>query len=157
MHVSNRKDFEKKLRSLELTVSNDTKAATLTFAGEYFDSGTWFEHFSASVIGANKASKGFVSNREGAPTGVAGGIAFKIEQKDRKDKYLRIGFTNPFLGCFKTYIGIWGTPGAELGYENAEDDSHKLRVLDEYKVEAVLTASQEGGDKLMIFTISDAK
>ena len=151
MHVSNRKEFEKKLRSLELTVSNVTKAATLTFAGEFFDSGTWFEHFSASVIGPNGASKCFVSNKEGAPTGVTGGITFKIEQKNRKDKYLRIGFTNPFLGCYKTYIGIGGSPGAKLGYEN------ELRVLDEYKVEAVLTASQEGGDKQMIYTISDAK
>ena len=157
VHVTNRKEFEKKLRSLELTVSNDTKAATLTFAGEHFDSGTWFEHLSASVIGPNQASKGFVSNRESAPTGVTGGLTFKIEQKNRKDKYLRIGFTNPFLGSFKTYIGIGGSPGAKLGYENAEDDSHKLRVLDEYKVEAVLTAAQEGGDKQMIFTISDSK
>ena len=89
-------------------------------------------------------------------TGVTGGISFKIEKKNCRDKYLQMGFTNPVIGCYKTHVGVWVTPGAMYAYEHAEDDSHKLRVCGEYRVEAVITASQQGGDKQMIFTISDA-
>ena len=156
-YVSNKKEFKKKSRSLELTVINNTREATLTFAKEYFDSGTWFEHFSTSVIRRNDVTKAFVSNRERALAGVTGGMSFKIEKKNCKDQYLQMGFTNPLLGSYKTYIGIGGSRGAKYAYEHARDDSHKLRVCGEYRVEAVITASQQGGDKQMIFTISDAE
>ena len=91
------KQFRRCHRSLELTVHNKTKAATLVFPGEevegeYFFMGTWFEHFTPRIIPPGQFSKAFVANKRGAPTGVNGGLKFLIKKTKYSEKYLIIGF-----------------------------------------------------------------
>ena len=97
--------------------------------------------------------RALLANRKGAPTGVTGGLKFSIKKEYQPEKYLLLGFTNPIL----TYINISVSSSctAENGYDNAEDDSHKRVTAEGYFLEAVLVNPKEGGDKRMIFTISD--
>ena len=78
------KAFSKHFRSLELTVINDTKTVTLSFpeeGGDYFCTGAWFELYPPNIP-PGKFSKGFVTNKSIAPTGVGGGLMFEIESFD---------------------------------------------------------------------------
>ena len=86
--------------------------------------------------------------------GVTGGMMFKFEEK-KATNYLIIGFTNPYAGCYKTYISISDRPlGAENGYDNAEDDSEKCTTIGKFKVEASIRPALFGADKSMRFTLT---
>lgn len=162
------KMFSRRFRSLELTISNETSGVSLKFPGEdgeFFKTGTWFEHFCPRVVSPGTYSKGFVTNKSRAPTGVTGGLKFIIESTNdteataARPKYLIIGFTNPLLGCYKTFISITTNPnlGARHGYDNAENNTHKFKTVEGFNIEAYLTCPAEGGNKQMIFKISDSQ
>lgn len=151
------KKFSGRLRSLELTLENKTTNVTVSFEEEYFWSGDWFEHFSRSSIKPGETSKAFVASKFLALAGVTGGLMFKIIINGiREPSYLIIGFTNPSLGCYKTYIEVSGVRlGARHGYNNAKDNTHKICECNGFKVEAVFAASNNGGGKHMKFLLSD--
>ena len=150
-----KKTFQKRYRSLELLVWNRTKHGTLKFAEEYFASGTWFENFLPSVIPPEKHSTAFVTNKPGVLAGVKGGLMFNMDVQGTR-KYLSIGFANPVVGGYKTYISIKDDDlGAKNGFDNAKNDKHKLHTIGEFVVEANLTTPREGGNKQMIFIVSD--
>ena len=67
--------FRKRNRNLELTIYNNTRA-TLRLAGEYFNTGTWFQHFSLLSVPPGEQTKAFVTNKSHAPTGVTGSVLF---------------------------------------------------------------------------------
>lgn len=146
--------FKRRIRGLELTIRNKTEKITLKFEKEYFNSGTWFRMFRSIQILPDESSRALVANRSGALTGVSGGLMFTFESNTKK--YLIIGFTNPLIGCYKTYISISDVDlGPENGYANAINDQHKHEVIGGFVVEAIITDPEEGGNKQMIFTISD--
>ena len=149
-------EFQSRYRSLELFIVNKTKEATLQLKDEYFSSGSWFEHFPQATMEPGKEYKAFVANRKGAGTGVTGGLQFSI---NRETKYLLLGFTNPIMGCYKTYVNILldDSCTAKKGYDNAQDDKHKVVTAEGYELEATLSQAKEGGDKMIIFTISDSE
>ena len=153
--------FQKRMKSLELTLQNKTKKTTLKFSEEYFSTGTWYEHFSPGVILHGEYSKALVANKPGALTGVSGGLMFTMEVRDGpakklSKKYVLIGFINPLFGTCKTFISISDELfGAKYAFDNAKDDKHKLRTIGKFEVEAILTHPQEGGNKQIVFTISD--
>ena len=74
-------------------------------------------------------------------------------------KHLIIGFTNPLMGGYKTFISVTKDPslGARHGYEMAKNNKHKFKTVEGFNVEAYLTSPAEGGSKQMMFTISDAE
>ena len=155
--VSDAERFRRYKRSLELTIHNNTKGATFKFEEQHFGSGTWFESFTSSVVAPGEFSKALVANRTGAIAGVAGGLRFSIESKGKEKCYLIIGFKNPFVGSYKTYISVEEKPkDAKSGTKNAKTDHHKLfTVYQGYEVEAKLTTPAAGGNKHFLFTISD--
>ena len=154
--TSNAERFRRRKRSLELTIHNRTSEATLRFQDQYFCSGTWYENFSSCVVPPGKFSKAFVASRSGSLVGVTGGLRFKIEDKGAV-KYLMLGFKNPLIRSYKTYIEVTEKfEPAKYGYDNAEDDHHKLFINKGFEVEAKLTAPLEGGNKQVLYVISDA-
>lgn len=149
--------YRARLRSLELFVKNNSRTATISFMKEYFCSGGWFEHFLPSDIKPNTYSAGFVSSKCLALAGVSGGLMFKITISGTSDIfYLIIGFANPVFGSYRTYINISDRAlGAEDGFNQAEDNSHKIIEYGNFKAEAIVTNPDEGADKKMLFTVSD--
>ena len=154
-YLKNAKEFSARLRSLELTVSNQTKSATLTYAGEDFKCGTWFEDISPSIIKPNGEARGFVANRQGAPTGVKGGISFSITTDTESSRFLILGFKNPLFGGYKTHISIENRNEVKIGCEKAVNDTHKFETQGKFRLEASRTTSFEGGNKNIHFVISD--
>jgi hypothetical protein len=71
---------------------------------------------------------------------------------------LIVGFTNPLMGGFKTYISVTSDKDkvAKDGYDNAKNNKHKVKTEEGYRVEAFLTSPFEGGDKQIIYSIADA-
>ena len=157
--ISVQSDFRNRRRGLELTVQNNTAAATLTLTDQYFFSGTWQENFHQASILPGSGAKALVSNKAWLPTGVTGGLMFTITIEGKKAvQYFIIGFTNPTLGTCKNYITITDEElGAEYGYEHAENNHHKYVTFDEFIIEATLATPADGGKKHMLFTISDKK
>ena len=152
--MSKKGKFAGRTRSLELAVLNHSGDATLTFVEDYFCTGTWVDRIQ-SPIKYNDTGIGSVASTEGSWfEGVTGGMMFKIEGK-KLTKYLIIGFTNPYAGCYKTYISISDRPlGAKYGYDNAEDDSDKCTTTGKFKVEALITPALFGADKEMRFILT---
>ena len=151
------KGFRKRFCSLELSIVNKTERATLQLKEEHFSSGSWFEHFLQASMEPGKTYTAFVSSKKGAPFGVTGGLKFAINN-GKKQKYLILGFTNPMLGSYGTYINISVDDDctARSGHENSKNNSHKFLTVEGYQLEAVVQQAQEGGDKMIIFTISDS-
>ena len=150
------KALQKRWRSLELTVYNKTKGTVLKFHEDYFSTGKWFEPFSASTIPPCSSSMAFVVSKPGALTGVTGGCTFTMESKGEKAKYVIIGFTNPVVGSYKTYISINDeNPGAKNGYDNAKDENYQHVTVGDYTAEATITVPHEWGNKQMLFVVSD--
>lgn len=138
-------------RSLELVVNGTSN--NLKYDGEYFDSGTWFESLNPLVIQPGKAAVAFVANRQGSfMTGVSGGLRFEIEGTG---KYLVIGFTNPYMGSYKTSIHVCGSDKtAKYGYDHAENDSIKFDKEQGFLLVALLGEAKKGAIKLMEYKIS---
>ena len=150
------KALQKLWRSLELIIYNKTKGTTLKFDEDYFFTGIWFEPLSSSTIPPCSISVAYVASKPGAFTGVTGGCTFKMQSKGEKVKYVIIGFTNPVVGSYKTYISISDeNPGAKNGYENATDINYQHLTYGDYAAEATITVPREWGNKQMLFTISD--
>ena len=152
--LKNSAEFGRRFRSLEIGVINDT-SIELEFNEEFFDSGTWFDHFDPLVIKPHKAVVGYVANRQGKPTGVTGGLKFEIRGKR---KYLILGFNNPVLGSYKTSITVTTDSklGAKDGYLRSRDDSTKKKLEEGYILQATLHEAREDGKKLAVYKISEA-
>ena len=104
-------------------------------------------------IKLGKAAVAFVANRQGSfMTGVSGGLRFEIEGTG---KYLVIGFTNPYMGSYKTSIHVCGSDKtAKYGYDHAENDSIKFDKEQGFLLVALLGEAKKGAIKLMEYKIS---
>lgn len=71
-------DIKDRTRSLQLTFVNGLKDKKLEYAGDYFDSGTWYETWKPQFL-PDSVMQGTVANSQGGIfTGVTGGIKLKI-------------------------------------------------------------------------------
>ena len=114
------KEFRNRFRSLELAVINGTDRC-LHFKGEFFREGTWFVSPQPLVIEPGTGSIAFVATKQRAIyTGVGGGLEYKL---DGTDFSLYMGFTNPIVGCYKTFVEVEAWRSAKWAYENSKDDT----------------------------------
>ena len=153
---SNSKDFSRRLRSLELTIVNNTSLFNLEFYKEYFFTGGYYEHFYPALILPGKFSKAKVCNKRFALSGVSGGVMFSIKNKQRH-YYLMIGFTNLLFGNYETFIDVCTeNRGPEFAYDNCRDNYQKYMRKEGFIIEAVIMKGSKGGDRNIIYKISDA-
>lgn len=138
--------FEDRYHSLEIKIENGMKGHSLTFKDEYFSSGGSYSHV-RTTIEPNKSALARVANGKGCPTGVCGGMAFSI---DGTEEFLIIGFTNPILGCMKSYIEVNREGKAKTGYDKCGDDAKKVdEDHDKFILEAMFHMSEKASRKIV--------
>jgi len=144
------KELKNRARSLELAIANGSKYP-LRFSKEYFSSGTWYSQPKLEVA-PGETTIATVANRQGSWfTGVTGGMSWEIVGTG---KYLILGFTNPYIGSFKTWVGVLDRSDPKYGYDNSYDDSIKRKSENGFAVLAQLKSS-DMADKEFVFGIKD--
>lgn len=130
-----RDEFLGRARTIELRIKNNT-TKDLKFVEEYFYSGSWFKAPTPLDISARNENIGYAASRfDGFFTGVSGGLAYQLKTDD--ELFLYIGFTNPYVGCNKTFIDIdTEKKSAKWPYDNANDDSTKVVNKEGFRVKA---------------------
>lgn len=144
------KDLPDRYRSLELVIINGMKNTSLKFKEEFFDSGACYTHPETTVPPYNYTIV-TVANGRGCPIGVTGGLAFSIEGTGEN---LIIGFTNPILGCMKSYIEKRKGGRAETAYDKCEDGKKKVIKDGKFTLEAMFEESKIA-DRKVLYLITD--
>lgn len=146
------RELKNRARSMELVIANGSKYP-LKFCQEYFSSGTWFSQPDLNVAPGD-ATIATVANRQGSVlTGVTGGMAWEIVGTR---KYLILGFTNPCMGSYKTWIDVLDRPDAKYGYDHSKDDSVKMYTKEGFALLAQLKSSNIA-HRRFVFGIEDEK
>ncbi|KAK3582936.1 hypothetical protein CHS0354_019943 [Potamilus streckersoni] len=130
-------EFRTRFRTLEICIENKTSEA-LSFTGSYFATGGMFQiDESPRDVVPRSGSVYFLASTLYF-TGVSGGWKFKVVGTDL---YLYIGFCNPLLGRYKTFVNLNkdGTLPAEWPYNESMDSSMKTSECDGYIAEVTLT------------------
>ena len=127
-------EFKQRKRSLELTIINGTDRC-LRFKDEYFSTGTWFLSPQPLVIKPSEGSLLYVVSREKAMSGVAGGLEYEL---DGTDMNLYMGFSNPILGCYKSFIQLNSYQSAKWACSNCLNDTVKHHKNNGYLVTATM-------------------
>ena len=158
-YLKNAKEFSARLRSLELTVSNKTNSATSTYAGEYFERGTWFEDISPSIIKPNEIARGYVANRQGAPTGVKGGLSFSIAT-DAIQTLIRANFLFWVLKILssgtirrRSQLKIETKPKSDVKRQSMIDTNLERKVNFNWKLHEQHLLKEETGTYTLLFLI----
>lgn len=146
-------EFRDRHRSLELTVVNACRY-TLEFDSEHFDSGTWFVSPQPLVIEPGNISVLYVADRQGSfCCGVSGGLKYRIAGSG---KCLYVGFTNPHMGCYKTFVDVTGgSEGPQYAYDNSQDDTVKQKNAGGFRVTCTLKEGKKSPFKNFQYTIED--
>ncbi|KAL3857228.1 hypothetical protein ACJMK2_011920 [Sinanodonta woodiana] len=133
------KEFKQRFRSLEICIDNKTSEA-LSFMECYFCTGGMFQINERPRDVVPRSGSVYLVASTAYFTGVSGGLKFKVVGKDL---YLHIGFSNPFLGSYKTFVRLTkdGTVTAEWPYFMLNDGSKKTDECDKYIVELTFTDS----------------
>ncbi len=147
-------DFKDRHRSLELVIANASNE-TLEFDSEYFDAGTWFHHPEPLRLQPGDVTMLFVASNAGSlVTGVNGALKYRIASTD---KCLFVGFSNPNIGSYKTYVAVdHQTQTARWAYERCEDDTVKVKPNDfGYQLTAKMRPPKQSPFKLIEYTIAN--
>ncbi|KAL3857212.1 hypothetical protein ACJMK2_011904 [Sinanodonta woodiana] len=131
------KEFKQLFRSLEIFIDNKTKKA-LSFEDSYFfHAGMFHNNEKPPDVVPLSGSVYFLGNTAYL-TGVSGGWRFKVVGTDL---FLYIGFSNPFLGRYKTFVSLTknGTLPAKWPYKELKDGSMKTDKCEEYIAEVTFT------------------
>ncbi|XP_041355798.1 uncharacterized protein LOC121373308 [Gigantopelta aegis] len=144
------KDFKSRYRSLELSIINGTDRC-LHFKDEYFREGTWFVSPQPLILEPGAGSIAFVATKQrGLLTGVGGGLEYLLEGTDF---CLYMGFTNPVIGCYKTFIQLEQAKSAKWAYDNSHNDTVKRHRNHGYFVTCTLRPALYSPFRKMEYTI----
>ena len=152
-HFKETKQWKNRAKKLEIVVINGT-TKKLCFENDHFDTGHWFVSPKKLVLQPGNCTVGFAANRPLFPTGVTGGMRWKIEGTT---KFVVMGFTNPRIYRNKTYIQCTSDEKvtAKKGYRYTKDDSVKFRTEHGFIVSAMVQQGRKGADKLYEFIIAE--
>ncbi|KAF8803230.1 hypothetical protein BYT27DRAFT_7340934 [Phlegmacium glaucopus] len=114
-------ELAKKIKELQCTLKNETQFQVLlqeTYfnSGRYWDAPGTFRPFDQLVYSC--------CNDDNAPTGVAGGTAFRLSLDDRTYFDFALGWTNPLFGSYKA--GVVASGSAKDAYDQSDDDGGSL-------------------------------
>ena len=136
------REFAKSSHSVLAVIHNQTDY-DLRFLGTYFSPGNWFVPPPLKIKPNTK--KNYYAVKVDF-SGVAAGLKFVLNAKPER-LYVLIGFTNPFIGCNKSYVRI--TPDEKVmkseAYWKASDGKPKHVVHEPFAAKALLLETKEIG------------
>ena len=152
-HFKETKQWTNRAKKLEIVVINGT-TKKISFENDHFDTGHWFVSPKKLVLQPGNGTVGFAANRPLFPTGVTGGMRWKIEDTEM---FVVIGFTNPRVYRNKTYIQCTSDEKvtAKTGYRYTRDDRVKFKTENGFIVAAMVQQGRKGADKLYEFIIAE--
>ena len=145
-------EFANRRRTLDIAILNNT-TDTLRFVEDYFYCGSWYVSPKPVNIPPREISIAYVSSRKPSILGVNGGVMYELL---RQSKFLYIGFDNPTIGSYKTFIDLSGQRrSAEWACRQTKTDSVKNHYDGNYHIMAVLKPPTQSKFRLLRYTLED--
>lgn len=144
------REFKNTYRPLELGIINGSNQ-TLRFDGQYFESGTWFVKPQPNEVPPGTACILFVANKTGKSHGVSGAAKYAI---CGTSDYLYIGFRNPEVGGYRTFIAVSNNRPAKWAFDNSVDDRTKTIFEENYQLSATLRKPRKCSYKFFEYCIA---
>ena len=145
-------EFSSRRRTLDIAILNNTKYV-LRFVEDYFYCGSWYVSPKPVNISPSEISIAYVSSRKPSLFGVNGGIMYELLGQS---KFLYIGFDNPTIGRYKTFIELTGQRrSAEWACKQTKTDSVKNHYDGNYHIMAVMKPPKQSKYRLLRYTLEE--
>lgn len=141
----------KRRRTLDIAIVNGT-GDDLRLVEEYFYSGSWYVSPNPVNVPPGAISIGYAASRPYSIFGVIGGLMYELAGKG---KYVYIGFANPTLGYYKTFVELSNKRhSAVWACKQLKDDTTKNRFDGTHNILAEIKTPKVSKFRLFRYTVT---